>query len=791
MNSLKTKTLLVAPLLFWAFTFAHAQVFTTVHPDSVKPSDPAWETRFRGRLDEMVDAINITSCGNGSAGVDDGKNLWPRLFSRLYKVRNNPTEVNNLIATCGSSLLNAQWSGTMCGPFSGPGLSKYYFQYKDILPQAQKERIRNYLNQPGNYPYRCPNGRLGWHFFMRPDQQMDPVYNTENPETNPNNRFNGSEKNSENYHWMTRMPGYLFAEEFSDTTVAADVERLAYFRTFAKNWIRALYNVGRIEWNSNNYWGHTVQPLLAFYDHAKDPEVKKMAKAGLDWLLVEAALHYVDGFMAGTDVRAKDGAYRPFAGSVWGYNYFYFADNNYLPSYYSPGVFVGKSLNDFIGYAQLSGYRPPQVVVDIAQRKFRLPVEIQSAKPFYAFDHESYKDWRGNTNRSRRFEFETLWIDKDYLLSSCATNIPDGWAECDRQRPFAEQSLWRLAVKGTNNGAIQLYGNSGAIPFHWKRHVMREPREQIGQFRNAMMRILKNPDSMWIEMPRTLAVETQGNKLFVDFGNEVYAAFQPFGAIGLDTVRVPQDLLQIRYRWKFNSGTPLGALALETGTSSTFSSFADFKTQMGIRASLVLEDTNTISYLGANGNTLKMEYQVASRPFVMMTPIVPACTLTTVGTLPKVWGNTNYIDFENWHSYQTSFGQEIVYQPWGRGFMDLRSLNQGLKIKIDSSNAAVTYQTFDPQVYVTGQEETQSVAKSTFSLAPNPAKGEVKVWAQEEIISFAILDLAGRRIDVKPFIEDNSNQKSLSVDIRHLSPGIYQVVVQTKWGQTAKRLVVE
>jgi hypothetical protein len=323
---------------------------------------------------------------------------------------------------------------------------------------------------------------------------------------------------------------------------------------------------------------------------------EKMAKSGLDWMLTEAALHYMDGFMAAADIRAKVNAYQPFAGSVWGYNYFYFADDNHMPSYYNPGVFTGKALNDYIGYAAFSGYRPPQVVVDIAQRKFDRPVEIRSAKPFSNFAFESCNDWKGNTNRSLRFEFETLWLDKNHLISSAASNIPDGWAECDRQRPFSEQSMWRLAVKGTTNGAIQLYGNSGEWPNAIKRHILREPREQIGQFRNAMMRIFKNPDSMWVEAPRTLPVEINGNRLFIDFGNGVYAAFQTHNAATLDTMQVVQAVRQRRYLWKFNTGHSLGALTLETGTDVNYTSFDQFKAQILSNRSFSMPDGNTVVY---------------------------------------------------------------------------------------------------------------------------------------------------------------------------------------------------
>jgi len=778
---------------FFKLTAGISQVFTPIHPDSSKPTDPLWETGYQSRVDEMLNAFKFTTCGSGSSGVDVGKNLWPSLFSQMYKKRNNPVTLDSLINTCGNSLINSQWAGSMCGPFSGPGISNYYFQFKDRLPQAQKVKVRNYLYQPTNYPYRCPSGLLGWHFFMRSDQQMDPVYNSENPETNPANQYNGNEKDSENYHWMQRMPGALFAEEFCDSNNVEDAQRLSFFRTWSRNWIRALYNVGRIEWNSVSYWGHTIQPLQVFHNHVKNPEVRKMAKAGLDWMLLELALHYVDGFQAGADVRAKEGAYKPFAGSSWGYAWYYFADQNHLPSYYSPGIFNTKTTIDFIGYSPFSSYRPSQVLIDIAQRKFPMPVEIQSAKPFYALDHESYKDWKGNTFKSRRFEFETLWLDSNFLLSSLASNIPDGWAECDRQRPFAEQSMWRLSVKGTNNGAVQIYGNSGSLLAGKKRHVIREPREQIGQFRNAMMRILRNPDSMWIELPRIQPVSKENNRVFIDFGNAVYAAFQPYGAIALDTMTVPQDMRQIRYLWTFNPNSKLGALVLETGTGQDFSSYSNFKNQVMSQSAFSATDTNTIVYNSASGHSLKMEYQHQNQPYTMITPVVPPCSVPNAGTVAKVWGDGQYINFERWESYKVVHGKQIVYQPWGGGFLDLRSANNGLQIRVDSSNGSVSYYGFDPNEYTTQLNPSKRESNRNFRIIPNPLKeGEwVKLEGDYAAAStISILDLTGHLV-FKNKITGNSGNRSIQLPISGIPKGIYLVKVEGDGKQETLKLVVE
>lgn len=268
-----------------------SQETAPVSPDSVGPG-MKWEIGFKQRLHKFLyNKQYQTNLADANSDSDAGKRVWPPFLAELYKAKDEPRKVNQLIQSTGENLLQSKWAGSFYKPFSMPGYSMYYFQYKDRLPYSQLEHTRRHLY----------NGN-GWEYLTRTDGYMDPIYL---PPAYPY----GTEFNSENFNWMARMSGYLFAHEYSDTV------KITYFDRYIKNWIRALYNVGRVEWNSNNYWGHTFNPLLSLHTNARDPEVKKMAKAGLDWMVAEAAIHYLDGFFAAGDVRAKSSAYKPFAGS--------------------------------------------------------------------------------------------------------------------------------------------------------------------------------------------------------------------------------------------------------------------------------------------------------------------------------------------------------------------------------------------------------------------------------------------------------------------------------------------
>ena len=159
-------------------------------------------------------------------------------------------------------------------------------------------------------------------------------------------------------------------------------------------------------------------------------------------------------------------------------------------------------------------YRPPRAAIDIAQRKFQMPVEIQSAKPYYGLDENNYADWNGERGVRRRFEFETLYLDKDFTLGSVATMRPDGGVKADGQMPFAEQNLWRLAVKGG-----QIFGNAGDND----TMAGRCPYEETAQYANVMLRAVKGTDRLWVAVPRRMKVEMTGRAMLVRLGDGLVA----------------------------------------------------------------------------------------------------------------------------------------------------------------------------------------------------------------------------------------------------------------------------
>jgi hypothetical protein len=645
-----------------------ASTRVAVSPDTLPPQDPLWETGYQDRLGVLANAQSPWSIRSGNADPDDGKRVFTALMAEMWKVRDNEAALLNFINNQGVTGSHSSWAGSFYKPFSVPPLTHYYKTFEDIIPQAEKDYIRNRVNSSG------------WDYMTRFDGYMDPLYQP-------------SLFNSENFNWMARLGGYLWSLEFDDVDLGPRKGMArSYFKDHLDNLTRALFNTGRVEWNSNNYWGHSFNPILTLYEFAPDARTRNQARALADWMVLEAALHYIDGFQAGADVRAKTNAFLPFAGGVWPFTYLYFIDDSYHPTYSTTAVQNAIKV-DYVGLVHWSSYRPPQVAIDIAQRKFSLPVEIQSAKPFYYLDHDNYQDWSGETDKSRRFEFETLYLNDNYVLSSLATNRPDRNASIPTQSGFfTEQSLWRLGVKGSANGALQITGNSGSFSNAAGRH----PYEQIGQYRNVMMRVVKGSDQLWLAAPDERPSETAaGNLLFIDMGNGVYVALLPWNTTGYSNEAYSTSGYT-RHEWDFNSSA-FGGLVMEVGTEREYGSYAGFKNSIQTYSVLQSPVADQLSYSSPLGHELRLEFQPVTTMLLNPGQVdqngnpLPQRNWTPAGTLPRTWRDGVEVDYDSWNAYEVVQGEEIVHQEWGSGLLRMAAGGEVVEIEVDPVTAEVTY----------------------------------------------------------------------------------------------------
>ena len=821
--------------LFFVLLITNFSVFAQIDSlvEELPRPDANWETEFQQRIDLIYGARIPGYTFNPGSGVDDGgKWEWPRFLAKMrYPTSNPTTSTMSGYITSGRSMVNGANVGSFYKPFSCAGYAMYFFNWKDSILKYDPTQIDLVYSDVQSMMY----------MLMRQDHVFD--------ECCGYNLYGGKEFNSENFHWMMRSAGYLFAHELhgkningtvynmysfnmssqgiflhtglaspkTSTIYPQNVNVIGYFDGFVKNLTRALYNAGRVEWNSNNYYGHTLNPLMTLYQNAdkcNDPNGmvnKKRAKACVDWMMVEAAVRFQDGFQAAADARAKTGSFKPFAGSVYQYTIPYFTDNNHpltfhnnTWSYVNPGEME-------VGFLLNSDYRPPQIVIDIAQRKFDFPVEIQSAKPFYHIDHgqlfnnngsikgeSPYNAWNG-TGKGRRFEFETIWIDKNVTLASAAVGRPDG-----NQGTYSEQCLWRMAVTGQTYGARMMSGNAGGFG----DTDGRSPYHEIGQFRNMMVQMVKHTSAysnyIWFAIPDSLNQLTTtgesnfwdvqqykwiGNNLYLNLGNEVYVTLKPYPTptISVNTSYTESSAhSSLQFKWGANV---LGTVVMEVTTGREFSSFDDF-VNIAKNLSISSIDVSTTQYTGTSGNTIKMQY-TAPIPFTM-TPYTYDTPYTNpfspAGNYPKVWGNGNYIDFQTWDSYKTVYGHDLVNQKWGSGTMTLKSRTDSAKVVIDPATAEASFFINKKSVTTSDKKKLNNeVVNANFEIYPNPVENELIIKSVNQIICFKIYNIFGQLIQTTV----GNKEDTYRLNTANLETGIYLLKTTTEDGQIVVRKFVK
>ena len=359
-------------------------------------------------------------------------------------------------------------------------------------------------------------------------------------------------RNTDNLRAMRECAVYLMAEETGNREVAE------IYKKRIQAYVGALYQTGMGEWDSANYMAHGFTAYLQLYDFARDPEVKLLGKAALDWLCAAAAVKYYKGNWAGANKRDYNNipAFVGASGEFW----VYFGD--------TPGH-TGKPYRDFI-HLLTSPYRPPEAVVNLARKKFSKPMEILASKP-------SYKGWYQKPGGEDAPEFfETVSVGNTWQLGTLPTGHVDdvnGFRlATDNSRLGSD--IWVLATdlkgyKGITTGAVA--GEKNGVAQHRNQVIWMNPR----------------PDTTYYFLvPKPLEIrEQKGVTFFKTEKTWVAIHHVNTGSQGIDeeatrSVTTAKDgvVLPDNQVWVAR-GTGHGptALVMEIGEQDTHGSFEDFQ----------------------------------------------------------------------------------------------------------------------------------------------------------------------------------------------------------------------
>ena len=399
-------------------------------------------------------------------------------------------------------------------------------------------------------------------------------------------------RNTENLFLMRVTSVYLMAED------AGNEETRKLYRDAILKYVAALYCVGMGEWDSENYHGHSISPLLNLYDFAKDPEVKAAAKACLDYVCAVGAVKYYRGAFNGPTNRDYNHP-QPFGGSAACMLWLYFGD--------TPRE--NRQFESDEVHVLTSGYRPPAAVVHLARKYHDRPVEVFSAKPHYS------ASTTGDLKSAPEY-FETQYLGRTFQMGSLAGGTTAGKTAVNG---------FKITAWDGKNGAVAIQAVPGPDPAfpgsakYVEGKVAAENR--VGQNRNVAVWLAAKGDSPWVwTLPDHVGVEEAGGVTFLR-AEKTWVALRPVNASAV----APDEALTTQLTRPANGeggwgghrvlssrgagGTYCG-VAVEVGEAPDFADYAAFKKAVLAKSRLdaAAVADGVAEYAGAGGAAVKVKF---------------------------------------------------------------------------------------------------------------------------------------------------------------------------------------
>ena len=214
---------------------------------------------------------------------------------------------------------------------------------------------------------------------------------------------------------------------------------------------------------------------LALYDGAKDPEVRKVAKAVLDYYACEMALHYTQGIVGGYESRNGTGYESVVTGSDY-YSWLWFGDSPRKISWNTGTQNVEASTAI---YAAVSTYRPPLVAVKLANKQLTKNTMYYNSKGEYLMNNP------GTVK-------QTFFIGDTYTLG--AAYLPYGGFTGGNTQFQAWKFVGRVkANESTTAKTANVIVGYGSKEWNKARHRM--PWDQLVHHRNVLVQLTKVPNN--------------------------------------------------------------------------------------------------------------------------------------------------------------------------------------------------------------------------------------------------------------------------------------------------------
>lgn len=290
------------------------------------------------------------------------------------------------------------------------------------------------------------------------------------------------ETGTENHMFMHRLSGLALMDGSGwpneDPATPATIEA----------WLRSELNkfltIGQGEFHSSTYYGYSIGGLLNLYDFASTPELRQLAKAGLDWYAANMALRLSWGTAGGAESRGFDR--NTWDSGLTAVAWMWWGDREVKTE---ENTDVVEKMNN--GHARLallaalSSYRPDPSLRQLARKEVPLPFLARASHPVYYSYHQDNNLW------------ETFYITKDYSLGTLL----------EPQRSYQikgtinpQNATYKLVVrdpKKLNNAVVSLGGT-----FFNLMATGRSPGDQYLQGRSAVIyQLILNQKDLTAKVP--------------------------------------------------------------------------------------------------------------------------------------------------------------------------------------------------------------------------------------------------------------------------------------------------
>lgn len=401
------------------------------------------------------------------------------------------------------------------------------------------------------------------------------------------------ESGTENHMFMQRLSGLALID--GSGWPSADPATSASIEAWLRSEINKFLTIGQGEFHSSTYYGYSIGGLLNLYDFAKTPELKKLAKAALDWYAANMAVRLSWGTAGGGESRGFDRG-------TW--------DKSGLSTvawmWWGDSPEAAEKMHVTVAplalLAALSKYRPPAELRSIARKEIPLPFQLLASHPRYYSYHEDNQFW------------ENFYVTKDYSLSTLL--VPNRTYQV-KGTINAQYATYKLVVrdpKGQNNAVVSLGGT-----FHNSMATGRSPGDQYLQEKGAVIfqlrlnekdKTAKVPAGSHLVLPVNFGQPQRHNSWYIWRIHQVWLCVRPWGEKISLLSPVSEERRQKDYQALVASGDKTAWIT----DVARVAEYPDFKSLTAALDRTKISDRQwenqgKLTYTSLEGNTLEMTYE--------------------------------------------------------------------------------------------------------------------------------------------------------------------------------------